>query len=128
MREFLAYVAEAQRKSRSESISVEDLLATLTRFSAETVAEAIGKAAGKRKFVIYVSGGGAHNPLLVQWIRELLEVGELKSTEQIGVPGDAKEAILFALLANETVAGGKTNFGRRSGIPSVAMGKISFPD
>jgi anhydro-N-acetylmuramic acid kinase len=105
-----------------------DLLATLTRFSAETIAEAITKTAKKQKFEIYLSGGGAHNPLLVRWLRELLKVEKLRTTSELGVPGDAKEAILFALLANETLAGGTTDFGTRARIPSVSMGKISFPD
>ena len=34
---------------------------------------------------------------------------------------------IAAILANETVAGGASNFGSRKGIPSVSMGKISFP-
>jgi anhydro-N-acetylmuramic acid kinase len=45
----------------------------------------------------------------------------------LGIDGDAKEAVLFATLANEAIAGGQTNFGLRQGVPSVSMGKISFP-
>ena len=48
-------------------------------------------------------------------------------TDELGISGDAKEAVLFAILANECLAGGKTNFGERQGVPSVNMGKISFP-
>jgi anhydro-N-acetylmuramic acid kinase len=123
----MGYVQTAQETSDTIDLAPEDLLATLTRFSAETIANAIKLATGKKKFTIYLSGGGAHNPLLTQWLRELLNVPVLKTTEAIGVPGDAKEAILFAILANETVAGGATDFGKRSKIPSVSMGKISFP-
>jgi anhydro-N-acetylmuramic acid kinase len=123
----MGYVQTAQETSDTIDLAPEDLLATLTRFSAETIAGAIKLATGKKKFSIYLSGGGAHNPLLTQWLRELLNVPVLKTTEAIGVPGDAKEAILFAILANETVAGGTTDFGKRSKIPSVSMGKISFP-
>jgi len=46
---------------------------------------------------------------------------------ELGVSGDAKEAVLFAILANETVAGGKVKFGSDSKVPCVSMGKISFP-
>jgi anhydro-N-acetylmuramic acid kinase len=46
-------------------------------------------------------------------------------TSALGIPPDAKEAVLFATLANEAVAGGKTSF---KNIPSVAMGKVSFPE
>lgn len=124
----MGYVQTAQETSDTIDLPSEDVLATLTRFSAETIAGAIRLATGKRKFKIYLSGGGAHNPLLTEWLQELLGIDALPNTTSIGVKGDAKEAILFAVLANETVAGGTTGFGKRSKIPSVTMGKISFPD
>jgi len=107
-------------------------LATLTRFSAETIAEAIQSTIAKsvdsaEKFTIYMSGGGAHNPLLVDGLKDLLPC-HFSKTDDLGISGDAKEAILFAILANETVCGGNSNFGVRKGIPSVSMGKISFPN
>lgn len=123
------YVKNAQVISKTEDISVNDLLATLTRFSAETISEAICWAVGSQSltdFNIYLSGGGMHNPLLVQWLKELIPANFYK-TDDLGISGDAKEAVLFAILANETVAGGDSDFGTRKGIPSVTMGKISFP-
>ena len=121
----------AQNASHTSTISVNDLLATLTRFSAETIAEAINFTISKTNyqasaFNIYMSGGGMHNPLLVENLKELLSCNFLK-TNDLGISGDAKEAVLFAILANETVAGGESDFGSRKGIPSVSMGKISFP-
>lgn len=125
------YVRRAQTTSDTNNISAHDLLATLTRFSAETIAEAIHKCVSGTQhnindFYIYTSGGGMHNPLLISWLKELLPCPFLK-TDVLGISGDAKEAVLFAILANETVSGGESNFGSRKGIPSVAMGKISFP-
>ena len=123
------YVQNAQAASQTENITINDLLATLTRFSAETIAEAIKKSIEKslnENFTLYMSGGGMHNPLLVGWLQELLPYQFLK-TDDLGISGDAKEAVLFAILANETVAGGNSDFGSRKGIPSVSMGKISFP-
>ena len=127
----IQYVRDAQKNSNTENISVNDLLATLTRFSAETIAEAINFTISKtnyriNEFNIYLSGGGMHNPLLVENLKELLSCNFLK-TNDLGISGDAKEAVLFAILANETVAGGRSDFGSRKGIPSVSMGKISFP-
>ena len=127
----IQYVRNAQKISDTEKISVNDLLATLTRFSAETIAEAINFAISKtnfsvKDFNVYMSGGGMHNPLLVENLKELLPCNFLK-TNDLGISGDAKEAVLFAILANETVAGGESDFGSRKGIPSVSMGKISFP-
>ncbi len=124
----LEYVRRAQQRSNTMSLSVNDLLATLTRFSAETIVEPILSTIGKNKYEIYLSGGGAHNPLLVKWIQELLGVAKLRSTDELGIPGNAKEAILFAVLANETLCGKRIDFGKRARIPSVHMGKLSFPE
>jgi anhydro-N-acetylmuramic acid kinase len=119
----------------ASTISAADLLATLTRFSAETIADAIGVLFKQKQFSpteiaqfkIYMSGGGMHNPLLVSGLKELLPNIEFKKTDDLGINGDAKEAVLFAILANECVAGGVTDFGGRAGVPSISMGKISFP-
>ena len=127
----LEYVQKAIVESKTQELSVEDILATLTRFSAETIAEAIlfvlKQNEAAEDSTVYVSGGGLHNPLLMSYLQELLPC-TIKSTSELAIAGDAKEAILFAILANETVAGGNTNFGSVKGIPSVNMGKISFPD
>jgi 1,6-anhydro-N-acetylmuramate kinase len=135
----IEYVRVAQRQSGTETISAHDLLATLTRFSAVTIADAIQRCLQKsaatsvanaapalKDFHVYMSGGGMHNPLLVGWLKELLPCRFLR-TDDLGISGDAKEAVLFAILANETVCGGESDFGSRRGVPSVAMGKISFP-
>ncbi len=122
------YVQAAQKQSNTESTSPKNLLATLTRFSAETISEAIINTIDKNaQYTLYASGGGAHNPVLMQHIREQLPNFRIKDMQALGVAGDAKEAVLFAILANETVAGGTTDFGTREGVPSVRMGKVSFP-
>ncbi|MFN3488697.1 MAG: anhydro-N-acetylmuramic acid kinase [Emticicia sp.] len=131
----LEYLKNAQAKSETLTLSHEDILATLCRFSAETIAEAIlqflknspsGQSDGSVGG-IYGSGGGVHNPLIMSNLRELLPNFDFQKTDNLGIAGDAKEAVLFATLANEAVAGGQTDFGSRQGVPSVSMGKISFP-
>jgi anhydro-N-acetylmuramic acid kinase len=126
------FVQSALSKIGLTNISAPDLLATLTRLSAQTIAEAIlfvikTTAEPIENFTVYMSGGGTNNPLLVSWLKELLPCRFQKS-DDLGILSDAKEAVLFAVLANETVAGGDYNFGTNKGIPSVTMGKISFPD
>ncbi|WP_163409818.1 anhydro-N-acetylmuramic acid kinase [Flavobacterium ajazii] len=126
------FVQSALVKLDLAAISASDLLATLTRLSAETIAEAIyftikNTQIQAEDFHIYMSGGGTNNPLLVKWLKELLPC-QFHTSNDLGILSDAKEAVLFALLANETVAGGDYNFGNSKGIPSVTMGKISFPD
>jgi anhydro-N-acetylmuramic acid kinase len=123
------YVKNAQIASETEELNVVDIMATLTRFSAETIAEAIKTCFDdSEKYSIYGSGGGVHNPLLMSHLQELLPNSTIKRTDELGIAGDAKEAVLFATLANEALCGGKTDFGSRRGVPSVSMGKISFPN
>jgi anhydro-N-acetylmuramic acid kinase len=127
----MEFVENALEKSDSKGISVEDLLATLTRFTAETIAEAVEINMANinqelKEITIYASGGGVHNPLLMQWLTELLPC-KFRNINDLGFSGDAKEAVLFAILANETLAGGNSQFDLKNGIPSVCMGKISLP-
>ncbi len=122
----LKYLTNAQEKSQTLDLSHEDILATLCRFSAETISEAILQFKSD-SYKIYGSGGGVHNPLIMSNLRELLPNVDFQKTDDLGISGDAKEAVLFATLANEAVAGGQTDFGSRRGVPSVSMGKISFP-
>ncbi|WP_266369170.1 anhydro-N-acetylmuramic acid kinase [Tellurirhabdus rosea] len=124
----LDYVRQAQQRSQTTSLTAEDLMATLTRFSADTIADALKSAIQPGEtYHIYMSGGGMHNPVLTGAIREQLPEARFSSTDELGISGDAKEAVLFAVLANEAVAGGTTSFGDRQGVPTVSMGKISFP-
>jgi len=124
-----AYLAAAQAQSHTENLPLEDLLATLVELSAQGVARAVAVAFGARPVPpVYLSGGGAHNPALVAALRRHLPGTTFTTTDVLGVPPDAKEAILFAVLANEAVAGQPVAIGAgRQRVPAVSMGKISWP-
>ena len=121
------YIYQALKSSGQQNIDNEDILATLNRFSAETIANAIYQNIGDKSCTVYMSGGGLHNVVLVDSLKKLLPFCHFASSETLGIPGDAKEALLFAVLANETLAGNPLNFGNDYGIPSICMGKISLP-
>ncbi len=122
------YVDEAQKRSQTINILPADLMATLVQFSADTIADAIKLVTRNGEtYRIYMSGGGAHNPELTGRLQKLLSNCQFDSTSSLGINGDAKEAVLFAVLANESLAGGTTSFGNRQGVPTVSMGKVSFP-
>ncbi|MBW0177561.1 anhydro-N-acetylmuramic acid kinase [Sediminibacterium sp.] len=125
----LQYLADAVQKSAGSHLSHADIMATLNRFSADMIVDALQRSMGTRTdFVAYVSGGGMHNLLLMQHIKEQLPGIVFKNTNELEVNPDAKEAVLFAILANEAVCGGEVKLGAgRNGIPAVSMGKISFP-
>ncbi|GAC1383697.1 MAG: anhydro-N-acetylmuramic acid kinase [Hymenobacter sp.] len=125
-----AYLAEARQRSGTAELRLEDTLATLAEFSALGVARAVQTAFGARPapVAVYTSGGGAHNPALLAALGRHLPAARFATTDGLGVPGDAKEAILFAVLANEAVAGQPVAIGAgRQRVPAVGMGKISFP-
>ena len=124
----LDFLSKAQIASNTLDFSPQDVMATLNRFSAETIADCINSSipAGTT-FNMYSSGGGMHNPILMGHLKSLLPNATLYSSQEIGINPDAKEAILFALLANEAVAGTPLFAGGHATKIPISMGKMSFP-
>jgi anhydro-N-acetylmuramic acid kinase len=60
-------------------------------------------------------------------LKSLLPDATLYSSQEIGINPDAKEAILFALLANEAVAGTPLFAGGHATKIPITMGKMNFP-
>lgn len=105
-------------------ISTQDLMATLARFTADTIAEGI-RPYCKPETEIFVSGGGAQNGFLIELLAK--QMGKKVSVEDLsGIPTGFREAVLFAVLANETIAG--EGFPAPDGSGNVNFGKISLPD
>ena len=124
----LEYIIQAQM-ALGAMLSHEDVLATLNMFTAQTISEAIKKVVGDQFiYTMYVSGGGMHNRLLMEHLQQLLPSITIKSSMEIGISPDAKEAILFALLGNEAVAGTPLLAGGNATKVATTMGKISFPN
>ncbi|SER81891.1 anhydro-N-acetylmuramic acid kinase [Pedobacter rhizosphaerae] len=124
----LSYLENAQQVSETSDLKPEDVMATLCHFSASGIADAIHKCFGEEaKPHIFTSGGGMHNPLLIELLKIKLPQATFLTTDDLEINPDAKEAVLFAILANETLCGEPINFGNRQGVPSVCMGKISLP-
>lgn len=110
-----------------DGISHEDIMATLNAFTARSIAEAL-RPYETKKGCIYMSGGGVHNPVLVRQLQDMLPHVRIKSTASLGMDPDAKEAVIFALLANECLFGEPWKYPVAAhGMPPVTMGKISFP-
>lgn len=122
----LQYLDSAILQSGAGQISPEDVMATLNRLSAITICEALKTIpTDSKKINVFVSGGGMHNPLVLSYLRDNLTEFVVGSTADLGINPDAKEAILFAILANECVAGDAKTFEHY--FPSLSMGKISLP-
>ncbi|WP_026897171.1 anhydro-N-acetylmuramic acid kinase [Daejeonella oryzae] len=125
----LQYLENAMEKSVQPHLPNEDILATLCKFSADCIVKSILESFSEKDSpVIYMSGGGMHNPLMVEHLKNGVPFARFANTEELNINPDAKEAALFAILANETVAGGPIDFGGRLQVPSVCMGKICLPN
>jgi len=124
----LNFLSDAQKKSNTELIDHQDVMATLCLFTAKGIAHAILPIKEKYEgLCVYVSGGGCKNPLLRENIIKELGDVPIENTSVLGTDPEAKEAVLFSLLANEAVAGAPLAFPEMSGAPAVCFGKISFP-
>ncbi|WP_149913649.1 anhydro-N-acetylmuramic acid kinase [Sphingobacterium cavernae] len=125
----LTYLEEKQKSTYTENLTEEDIMATLNAFSAKAITDGILKVSeGLDNVAVYVSGGGLHNPLLMQNIKEGLPKYKVTSIDAIAMNPDAKEACLFAILANETIAGSPDNVRNIKDSPAICMGKISLPN
>ncbi|GAB3852609.1 anhydro-N-acetylmuramic acid kinase [Hymenobacter terrigena] len=114
------YLHEAQIKTDTASLSPADVLATLVELTATGVASAVSQClpeAERSNVACYVSGGGSHNGALLQALQRHLPTARFAPIDALGIPADAKEAVLFAVLANETMAGN----------PGISLGKICLP-
>ena len=121
-----AYVDEIMRKGRETGLADIDILATATRFTAECVALAIERFCPVRPDVLILGGGGARNRTLVCHIRDAVSAPVFRN-EDLGYNSDAKEAIAFAILANECVHDSCNNLPSATGARHpVVMGKITL--
>lgn len=90
-----------------------DIVATMTAFTAQSIARAYAEFLPTPVDEVIVSGGGAQNPTLVKMLREMLSPARLLRSDDLGLGAEAKEAIAFAVLAHETW------FGRASNVPAA---------
>ena len=104
--------------------SFENVSRTLVQLCVESLKMALNeleKFDGK----IFVSGGGWRNPTLRKELKNQLPDFEIASLEEIGIDPDAKETLIFALIANECVGGNPDVFSEVGLLP-VRMGKLSL--
>ena len=114
---------------RRNALSFEDLISTLTQFTVDSICFSYEKFIFPRHDVgeIIMSGGGARNNEIMRRMRDRLADIKITVIDQYGIPAEAKEAVGFAILANETVNGNSTNLPSVTGaVNSSPIGKISI--
>lgn len=109
----------------------EDMIRTVTKFTAYGVYRNYEKFIKRSTKIeeLIISGGGAKNTTLVNDLKNYFgKAVEVKNIEEFGISSDAKEAICFAVLANETISGSETNIPRVTGAKQkTILGKICLP-
>lgn len=108
-------------------LEVFDLMATLLELTVESIARSYEQFIFPKWSVneVICSGGGSRNPILMNRLRERIHQVTISSSDAHGIPVDAKEAIAFAIFANELVSGNFANLPAVTGAKShVPLGKI----
>lgn len=121
-----AYLRDALA-SRSDH-SLEDLIATITEAVASSILTAYDRFIRPNNPAehIIVGGGGANNKTLIKKLKAGFSDCQLFTSDQYGIPTEAREAIAFAILGNECVMGTPANVPHATGAEKrVILGKIT---
>jgi len=102
----------ARRVARLEKFRPQDIQATLTAFSAKSIALGLSQIAATAG-QLYVCGGGVHNKMLMELLNHELTDFSIKPTDELGIPSDWVEAVGFAWLGYCHLHGVESN------LPSV---------
>ena len=144
-----AFVATALAECRTHGLDDNACIATLTELTVQSIALFIHRFVSCRRRVslspptnslttiensgkpldrLYVSGGGAHNLTLMKRLSEVLPDTSVAPIDSTGMRGDAKEAIAFAILANEALHGNSGNIPTATGASvRKILGKFVWP-
>ncbi|MGO9602373.1 MAG: anhydro-N-acetylmuramic acid kinase [Candidatus Binataceae bacterium] len=125
-----SYLPDIRRIAQRLGVRGNDLIATVTALTARSIADAC------RRFIIprgrvdqlIATGGGARNPVLMKMIAGELDGIEVLRAEDVGVNGEALEAIAFAILGYEMLRGRQGNIPSVTGASAPAiLGKLTLP-
>jgi anhydro-N-acetylmuramic acid kinase len=120
-------------------ISNEDFIATVTYFTAKSVAENVKPFIKDGKTELIVGGGGSFNPTLLKFLGECLNDDEylngaenadgveVLTQEDLGFSSDAKEAVAMVVIGNQTLHKKPSNVPSATGAKkSVPLGSITY--
>ena len=120
-----AFAEQVYRRARKKGMADADIAATVTAFTAQTIARAYRQFLPTVPDELILCGGGAHNRTLVGILHNELPEVKVLSSEDFGISVDAKEAVSFAILAWATMNGMANNVPAATGADMpVVLGKI----
>lgn len=120
------FVDELLKKYNNKKL--EDILSTVTMFTAKSI------AVNYKNFImnkvnlnkVIIGGGGAHNKTLLSYLKNELPNVSIVTQDDIGLSSDAKEAIAFVILGNETLNNNFSNVPSATGAKEkVILGNIT---
>jgi 1,6-anhydro-N-acetylmuramate kinase len=97
---------ELCKRMTAKGASPEDCVATITRITAQSLAEAY-KRWGPQDGIdeIYLGGGGSYNPNIINYLRQQLPKTKIQFLDVLGVPCGSREAMSFSFKGLECVVG-----------------------
>lgn len=106
-------------------LTANDWIATVTMFTAQSIAEAI-KPYVKGQTELLIGGGGSYNKTLIKMLQELLPDVQVMIQEELGYSSEAKEAIAMTILGNQTYHHLPSNVpSATGGQRAVILGKVT---
>ena len=124
------FAMECLTACRKHELADNDCIATLTELTVQTITLYIERFVTERNpiDVLYVSGGGVHNQTIMRRLGEVLVDTAVEPVDNSGISADAKEAIAFAILANESLHGQGGNLPSATGASvRKILGKFVHP-
>lgn len=122
-----AYAEDVLARGRARGLATNDIVATVTSVTGATVADCIlaNMPTGHPVTEVVAGGGGARNPAIMGEIARRLPGIHLSTIDALGVPSQAKEALLFAVLGNAAIRGLPNAVPSSTGARhATCMGKI----
>jgi 1,6-anhydro-N-acetylmuramate kinase len=121
------YVERLLAESKKLGLSFQDTVASVTFYTADTIRTGLERFCPNKPDKLIIGGGGANNPILLRYLKEALPDCAVYTNDELGYNSDAKEAIAFAVMANEALHGICNNAPAATGAAHpVVMGKISL--
>ena len=124
------FAMECLATCRKHGLADNHCIATLTELTVQTITHYIAQFVTAQNPIdtLYVSGGGVHNQTIMRRLGEILADTAVEPVDNSGISADAKEAIAFAILANETLHGHSGNLPSATGASvQKILGKFVSP-
>jgi anhydro-N-acetylmuramic acid kinase len=115
------YAEKIWQQAQAAGLPKSDLLATVTAFTAHSIAQAYRDHLPHFPDEVIVSGGGVRNATLMAMLQAQVLPARVRSSDELGLSSAAKEAIAFAVLAYESWHGRPSNLPTATGARHAAI-------